>query len=217
MARRVVRVGAGGLLVVSGALMGAASWQRWAGACSWGEVESVLCSRRQDHLYDFIAPTSPWEPVGHAAQLAGWSLLVLVLAFALLPWALTGRRPGLVSAAVLVVALVAMGSVGAATLLTGLAGSVVHPASYELVLYAFLFLPPGLLIRWGVDARGWPLAATVWLVLATPFAASLSYAVGSYDARPWWEAISGLLTVTAGLCLLVSSAFAPADEVAKPS
>ncbi len=217
MARRVVRVGAGGLLVVSGALMGAASWQRWAGACSWGEVESVLCSRRQDHLYDFIAPTSPWEPVGHAAQLAGGSLLVLVLAFALLPWALAGRRPGLGSAAVLVVALVAMGSVGAATLLTGLAGSVVHPTSYELVLYAFLFLPPGLLIRWGVDARGWPLAATVWLVLATPFAASLSYAVGSYDARPWWEAISGLLTVTAGLCLLVAAAFVPADEVAKPS
>ena len=195
------------LLGVSGALMYAASWQRWAGACPWGEVESRLCVIRQDHLYDFIAPSAPWEPVGDAAQLAGWSLLVLALAFVLLPWALSGHRPGLFSAAALVAAVVAMGVVGVNTLRSGLADSVVHPLSHQLVLYAFLFLPLGLLVRFAVEVRGWPLAVVIWLILASPFVAVLSYAVGSYDARPWWEAISGLLTATAGLSLLGAAAF----------
>ena len=66
----------------------------------------------------------------------------------------------------------------------------------------WLLVPPVLLVRFAWSARGWARAATVWLVLATPLVATLSYAVGSYDARPWWEAISGTLTATAGLCLL---------------
>ena len=136
MALRVLRAGAAVLLAASGALMYAASWQRWAGACPWGDVDSVPCSTRQNHLYDFVAPTAPWEPVGGAAQLAGWSLLVLALAYVLLPWApaLTGRRPGVVSAAALVGAVLALGAVGVATLRSGLAGSVVHPISNDLAL-----------------------------------------------------------------------------------
>lgn len=207
MALRVLRVGAGVLLGVSGAPMCAASWQRWADACPWGEVEGALCSERQDHLYDFIAPTAPWEPVGEAAQLAGWSLLVLALAFVLLPWALTGRLPGVTAAAALVGAVGALGVVGVATLRSGLAGSVVQPVPFDLVLCAWLLLPLGLLVWFAVATHGWSLAATVCLILATPSVAAFSYAVGSYDARPWWEAISGLLTATAGLCLLGAAAF----------
>lgn len=81
MGLRVLRLGAGVLLGASGALMYAASSQRWADACPWGavagDVERELCTSRQDHVYDFVAPSAPWEPVGHTAQLAGWSLLVL--------------------------------------------------------------------------------------------------------------------------------------------
>ena len=134
MALRVLRAGAAVLLAASGALMYAASRQRWAGACPWGDVDGALCTTRQDHLYDFVAPTAPWEPVGGAAQLAGWSLLVLALAYVLLPWALTGRRPGVVSAAALVGAVLALGAGGVATLRSGLAGSVVHPLSNDLAL-----------------------------------------------------------------------------------
>ena len=202
MSLRVLRVGAGLLLGVSGALMYAASWQRWAGACAWADVEGALCTTRQDHLYDFVPPIAPWEPLGNAAQLAGWSLLVLALAFVLLPWALTGRRPGVVSAAALVGTVVALGSVGVATVRSGLAGSVVPTINEDLALYVWLFLPPGLLVRFAIAARGWPLAATVGLVLATPLVAMFTYAIGPFDAQPWWEGISGLLTVTAGLCLL---------------
>lgn len=56
-------------------------------------------------------------------------------------------------------------------------------------------------------ARGWSLAAAVSLILASPLVAAFSYAVGPYDTQPWWEAISGLLTATAGLCLLAAAAF----------
>ena len=124
------------------------------------------------------------------------------LAYVLLPWALTGRRPGVVPAAALVGAVLALGAVGVATLRSGLAGSVVPPISNDLALYVWIFVPPALLVRFAVAARGWTLAATIWLVLATPLVAAFSYAVGPYDAQPWWEAISGLLTATAGLCLL---------------
>jgi hypothetical protein len=206
MVLRVLRVGAGLLLVTSGALMYAASWQRWAGVCPWGDNDSARCSVRQDHRYDFLAPSAAWEPVGEAAQLAGGSMLVLALAFALLPWALTGRRPHVASAAALVGAVLALGDVGVATLRSGIAGSVVPPVAGDPALFGWLLLPPVLLVRFAVDARGWALAATVWLVLATPLMAVFSYAVGPYDAQPWWEGVSGLFTVTGGLCLLGKAA-----------
>lgn len=220
MLLRVLRVVAGVLLGASGALMFAASWQRWAGACRWvdvtANVESALCTSRQDHLYDFVLPTDPWEPVGDAAQLAGWSLLVLAPAFVLLPWALTGRRPGIVSTAALVGAVMALGAVGVATLRSGLAGSVVPTNIDVLALYAWLLLPLGLLVRFSVAARGWPLAATVLLFLATPLVATFTYAVGPYDAQPWWEGTSGVLTATAGLCLLVAAAFGDRFRTKEP-
>ena len=219
MALRVLRVGVGVLLVASGALMYAASWQRWAGACPWGDVDGALCTIRQDHLYDFLPPITPWEPVGDAAQLAGWSLLVLALAFVLLPWALTGRRPGVVSTAALVGVVLGLAVVGIGTVRSGLAGSVVQPFAFDVAVYVWFFVLPVVLVRFAIDSRGWALAAAVWLILATPLVAAFSYAVGPYDARPWWEAISGLLIATGGLCLLGAAALrsrSPTRESAAP-
>ena len=205
MALRVLRAGAAVLLAASGALMYAASWQRWAGACPWADSEGELCTLRQDHLYDFLPPSAPWQPVGDAAQLAGWSLLVLALAFLLLPWALTGRRPGHFSAVALVITVAAMAAVGIAMIRSGLTGSVVTLPASDLAVYGWALIPPFLLVRWAVEARGWAIAAAASLVLATPLVAAFSYAIGSYDARPWWEAISGAFTVIGGGCLLVDA------------
>ena len=79
----------------------------------------------------------------------------------------------------------------------------------------WLLVPPVLLVRFAVASRGWPLAAAVWLVLATPLVAAFTYAVGPYDARPWWEAISAVLTVIAGLCLLGAAAFSSRSRSAE--
>ena len=197
----------GVLLVASGALMYAASWQRWAGACAWGDVDGTLCTLRQDHLYDFVAPSAPWEPVGDAAQLAGWSLLALTVAFALLPVALTGRRPPVISAtAVLGARHWRWESWGQPPSAPGSPAVSSTRSPTDLAVYVWVFAPPALLVRFAIAARGWPLAAAVSLILATPLVAAFSYAIGPYDARPWWEAISGLLTATAGLCLLVAAA-----------
>ncbi|WP_456787296.1 hypothetical protein [Cellulomonas sp. P5_C5] len=208
MVLRVLRVVVGVLLGVSGALMYAASWQRWGGACPWaGGVDDTLCALRQDHLYDFLAPTLPWEPVGAAAQLAGWSLLMLALASVPLPWALLGRRPGIASAVALLCAVLATGAVGVAIVRSGLTGSVVEPVGADVTVFVWALVPPVLLVRFAVASRGWPLGAAVALILATPLVATFSYAIGPFDAQPWWEAVSGLLTATAGLCLLGAAAF----------
>jgi peptidoglycan/LPS O-acetylase OafA/YrhL len=217
MALRVLRVGVGSLLGLSGALMYAASWERWAGACPWGEPESGPCEVRQDHLYDFLAPSDPWQPVGDAAQLAGWSLLVLALSFALLPWALTGRRPGRFSAVALVGAVVALVAVGVATLRSGITGAAVQPFLSDWALYLWVLLPPALLVRWAFAARGWAVAAANVLFLSTPLVAAFSYAVGSYDARPWWEAVSGAFIATAGGCLWADAAFRGRFRSRKPA
>jgi len=208
MALRIVRVVVGLLLGVAGSLMYAASSQRWAGACPWvGGVDETLCAVRQSHLYDFLVPAPPWEPVGTAAQLAGWSLLVLALAFAPLPWALLGRRPDIASAVTVLCVVLATGAVGVAVLRSGLTMSVVEPVGAGVTLFVWTLVPPVLLVRFAIAARGWALGATVTLILATPLVASLSYAIGPFDAQPWWEAVSGLFTAAAGLCLLGAAAF----------
>lgn len=202
---RVTRAAVGMLLIASGALMYAASWQRWAGACAWGRTESAPCLSRQAHLYDFIAPTTPWQPAGLAAELAGVSLLVAALALALLPWALTGRRPGRVATVVLTGAVLAQVLVGLATLVSGLSGEVVRPLVAALAVYLWILWPPALLVRFAFSASGWARATCVVLLLATPLVAALTYSQGSYDSRPWWEAISGALAAVGGVCLLVAA------------
>jgi hypothetical protein len=206
MVLRMVRAGAGALLGASGGLMYAASWERWADACPWGGGANAACDLRQSDEYDFLPPSAPWVPVGDAAQLAGWSLLVLALAFLLLPWALTGRRPKLYSVVALAGVVLALGTTGIALLRSGFIGSIVEPVGGGLTGLFWGLVLPALLVRFALDARGWTLAAAVSLVLATPLVAAFSYAIGSYDSRPWWEGISGAFTVVGGVCLLVAAA-----------
>ena len=135
-----------------------------------------------------------------------WSLLVLALAFPLLPWALTGRRPGAFSAVALIIAEITLVDVSVAQLQSGLSGEVVPPAFSDLTIWLWLLVPPFLIGRLAVAARGWCRAAAVSLVLAAPMVAALTYAIGPWDAQPWWEAISGALSGVAGLFLLTAAA-----------
>lgn len=200
---RVARLSAGLLLVASGALMYAASWQRWSGACAWGR-ESGRCDQLQDHRFDFVLPREPWEPVGVAAQLAGSSMLLLALVLPLLPLALTGRRPHLVMSAASAAVAVGVADLGLATLRSGLAGQVVDLLSGPLAAASFVLLPVLLMVL-AVTSRRWSMAAALLLFVATPLVAAFSYAIGPYDTQPWWEAVSGVFTAAGGLCLLVAA------------
>ncbi|MGY2067027.1 hypothetical protein [Blastococcus sp. SYSU DS0619] len=159
-----------------------------------------------DHLYDFLPPMEPWLPAGAAAQLAGASLLVLAVALLPLPWVLTGRKPGLAPAAALLATVLVMIDVGLATLRSGLDGAVVRPVASDATLLLWFLVPPFLFGHLAAVSRGWAgRAAAVLLLLASPLVAAFTYAIGPWDAQPWWEAISGLLTCGAGACVLVTA------------
>ena len=207
MALRILRVCVGLSLMVSGALMYAASWQRWAGACPWGTDPDVReCDVRMDHLYDFLPPAEPWEPAGTAPELAGASMLVFAVALAVLPWALAGAQPGLGTVVVLSVCVIVVGDVAVAILRSGLADTVVHPVLGDLTIWLWILALPTFFLWLAFSSPGFASAAAVLLVLASPLIAAFSYAIGSFDANPWYEAVSGLLIVGAGACLLVHAA-----------
>jgi uncharacterized membrane protein len=205
---RIVRAGVALALLGSGALMYAASWQRWAGICPFGrDPDTQPCNSRMDHLYDFLPPAEPWADVGTAPELAGASLLVLAVAIALLPWALVARpwspitRAGTVAA--LVVCTVALVDVAVAALRSGLDDTVVDPVSGNASTMVWLLALP-LVLGWlAVRASGWSAVAMAFLVLGSPLVAAFSYAIGPYDANPWYEAVMGVFTAGAGACLLV--------------
>jgi hypothetical protein len=174
-----------------------------------------------DHLYDFLPPTEPWMPAGTAAQLAGASLLVLAVALLFLPWALTGRQPGRPAVVVLLAAVLIVIDVGQATLRAGLEGAVVRPVASNVAIWLWALVLPLMYVCLALLSRGWEsVAAAVLLILASPLVAAFSYAIGPWDAQPWWEAISGLLTCAAGACLLVAAVRRPArrpDPVVEPA
>ncbi len=205
MGLQITRLWTGLALVGSGVLMYAAAGQRWAGACPWwGGGSTRACDLRSDHRYDFLVPTEPRAPVGHSATLGGLSLVLLAVALVTLPWAISRRRPGPFAVTVTVGAAAATALVGAQTLLSGMTGAVVKlPFSGPVTL--LWLLAPVALFGWLSGAgRGWARAAAVFLILSAPLVAGFSYAVGSFDAQPWWEAVCGTFTVFAGLCLLVA-------------
>ena len=207
MGLRILRVCVALTLMVSGALMYAASRQRWSGACPWGnDPDTRACDLRMDHLYDFLPPAEPWEPAGIAPELAGASLLIFAVALAALPWALAGRRPGSGTVLALVVCLLAVIDVGVAVLRSGLDDTVVHPFGDGLTMWLWILVLPVFISWLAFTSRGWAAAAAVLLVLASPLVAAFTYAIGSFDAAPWYEAISGGLMAGAGGCLLVEAA-----------
>ena len=222
MVLRISRVWVATTLMASGGLLFAASWQRWAGACPWGgDHETQKCETRMDHLYDFLPPLEPWMPAGMAAQLAVASLLVLAVALLPLPWALTGRKPGLASAGALLATVLIVIGVGLAALRSGFDGAVVSPVAPGITIVLWVLVPPFLFGYLAVLARGWASsAAAVLLILASPLVASFTYALGPWDAQPWWEAISGLLTCGAGACVLVDGIRRPVrrrDAIVEPA
>ena len=165
------------LLVAAGALMWAASWQRWAGACAWAQDEGGACLRRQDHLYDFIAPRLPGNLSATRPSWPGppcWSRLSpsrSCLGTDRPPSRdlhgggapRRGARPGLGGRR------------------HALVGTERRRGSSDRCRPGRVPLAPvaaALLVRFAIPAHGWARWACILLVLAGPLVASLSYAVG---------------------------------------
>lgn len=219
---------AGVLFIVAGWLTIAADRLRWGAACA-GSWDDRVCEGIQDHRYDYIAPMeqlpptggmvpeAEWVPIPGASQLAGVGMLVLALALLLTfvtmrsaVWIRCGQ--GLV--------VVAVATVGAVTLASGLLGRPLTGFN-TVITMSFLvwaLLGPVVLIfsalEAATDRRGTgPLGSRSWgawavtLAAATPLlsfvlAGVLSMGYLAYDSMPWAEAVTGALSVLAGLVVI---------------
>ena len=179
MALRMLRVLTGVLLAARVHFMFAASWSDGPRCARATAASAEACEVREDHLYDFCLPWNPGSQRAAPPSWPGLSLLVLAVALALLPWALTARRPGRYSAVALIASELALVAVALATLRSGLSGEVVAPPLGNWTVAVWLFVPPILVSRWALDAYGWALAAAVVLVFSMPIVAAFSYAIGS--------------------------------------
>ena len=201
-------------LAASGALTFAAAYERWWPACPHGDLDASACVRLQSHEFDYLVPTTPWQPIGQDAEYAGLALLALALAALVLPFVLrpaTPPGPWRIFAVVLaVVPAGALAVLGVATLRAGLTGeptsvpAVIGPAvlvwavAWPAALTAYAVLAPG---RTG---RPRAVAVAVLLALSTPVPVLLllgPIAAGytSYDTVPWTEATAAPLLLVAAL------------------
>jgi hypothetical protein len=206
--RWLVRGAVSALISLAGALSVAAAAQRWWPACKRGDFDAVACIKAQDHLYDYVAPTAPWVPVGDAALLAGVAMTLLAIGVTLLPWLWLPRRP-LVCLAVAVPALAVL-LVGGLTWSAGLSHEI--PA-VEIVpaILAWSFGLPLVLAAAAATSRDdhtaqwttrWRVVVSVLIAMATPLGevmfAPILFGYLSHDSTPWTGAVTGALLVTAG-------------------
>jgi hypothetical protein len=158
------RAGASALLAGSGLLLIAASRARWWPDCRFQDFDTPACLERQDHLYDFLPPADPWAQAGDSATLAGASLVLLAVAFAVLPTLLVGSLPRTLTWGVGAALSLGVLAGAAATALSGWQDHVVAgPAS------------GGALVLW---ALGWPMSMVILWVMA---------ADASPRRGPWWR------------------------------
>jgi len=182
-------------LVASAALALLAAWLRWASVCPiGGDWSGTACQRRQDHRFDAVPVTTPWDVEPSWALLGGAAWVLLAVAVVLLPTALPARRWQRVSLAVAALGPLVM---GATAVLAGALDRYVEVPLHAVAVYlTVLTLPLTLLLMLarptadqapGGPRRGLAILA---LVLATPLpqvlvVAPLLVPYRSYDTAQW--------------------------------
>lgn len=204
------------LLLASGSVLAAASWQRWWPACRLGDFDSPRCVEVQGDFYDFIVPSDEWIAIGNTAGLAATSLLLLAAAAAALPSVLAARLMWQTVAAGTVVG-VALLLVGAQTWLSGTAGHAVAVPGIFAAMVVFAFVTPVVVFAVlvppsGPDSRTRAVGRvllTMALLAATPFGSLVAVSVvtgyASHDTTPWEEAVTGGCLVLAAVLVWVAT------------
>ena len=193
-----------------------------------GGFDEPACLERQNHLYDYQWPASPWHPIGHAAEFYGLSVLLLAVAAFALPFLLMPvfRRLTLWPLAVIPAAVLA--GIGVLALASGIAGRLVTvPGSYltALIVVGVLW-PTALIVSAVIAAGGYSPAGrqdasedrrsaaqsvstvVVALLIAATTVLPTYFVVGpiapgylSYDTAPWSEAPASVLLVLAAIVM----------------
>ena len=188
------------LLLLAGAASAAAAAERWWPDCRPGELASPACTLAQDHRFDYVVPSAPWEPLGSAAEYAGAGHLALALAFAVMAW---GRPLRFVLPLGVTLAL-ATGTMGVTTLLSGLWDRPVAPTVGGVAQLVWALAgPPVVLVLCAAltpaSRRRGGLATGALLALATPIPGYLLAATfnGSHDTPAWSGAVEAAALVLA--------------------
>ena len=208
------------LFVASGALTLLGERARWWPACRWGEFDATRCLQLQDHRFDQVLPSEPWEPLPSVGWLAGSGIVLLGLAVLTLGPLVSAqvdtvpaRRGALLGASLLGgPALV----VGVVTILAAHSGRPVGLGAGGFTLtVVWLIGPPlvllGVVIAWslGPGAVSSPVGAKA-VVLAALFVSTplVSLFLGpavtgymSHDTTPWADTLAGVAAAVAGLAL----------------
>ncbi|TDX78935.1 hypothetical protein EDF35_2158 [Rathayibacter sp. PhB151] len=205
-----------GVLLAAALLLGAAllqlqaSLQRWVTASEgWTRTDRSV----EDHLFDYMIPADPWEPLGTAAQVHGVGLLLVAIALPVSARAIGGG--GLLRLSALLVAGV-LGLSGLHGVLSGLIGA---PTPLQL---PFLQMMLGLVPVVGLGALaakahrrsvGAALAYACLLgstlpglLIATFVVAPAITGYQSFDTTPWTETVVAATVAAAGCAMLGAAA-----------
>ncbi|MER7607523.1 hypothetical protein [Nocardioides sp. NPDC127503] len=205
-----------------------AAWQRWSGVCPRGGFDEPACLKRQDHLYDYQWPASPWDSIGHAAELYGLSVLLLAVAAFALPFLLMPAFHRLILWPLAVIPAAVLAGTGVLVLASGIAGRPVTVPHFDLtaLIVVGVLWPTALTIAAAIAAGGyipteWPeasedrpsIARSVSMVVTALLIAATTvlptyFLVGpiaaghvSHDTAPWSEAPAGALLVLAAIVM----------------
>jgi hypothetical protein len=207
------------LLLTSAALQLVASLQRWVVFRSASD-EFVA----EDHLYDYVWPYAPWEPIGNAAELFGAGVLLLAPGVVLMAIGVSassrfgGHHPAIgviVIVGEIALALLVAGSfavAGAHPFLSGIAGAPSQLRDDGGSGWLAIFGLIGLCALW-LHRSPAAMVTCVFLIGSTgvghliaafnvaPFLAGYV----SHDSTPWTETVIAAWTAAAGFMVILAA------------
>jgi hypothetical protein len=203
---------AAGLLLAVAVLQLAASLERWVALTgSWTRTDHLV----EDHRFDYLYPSDPWENLGSTAQLSGAGFLLLGLAIlAMARGAVRHPRQADRVIAAIVAGLFALD--GLHGLVSGVTGS---PTPFKYVvdllsLVSFIGLVV-LAVRW--LRWSWPsaIACVLLMAITLPGYIVVAFVIApgitnyqSFDTTPWTETIVAAFIALAAVAMLVAASVA---------
>lgn len=212
--RRPLAAAGGVAFLGAGALTVAPAWIRWHDTCGPG-LDTEACVIVQDHRFDYLLPSEPWEPIGATPLLIGLAHVLLAVGLTLL--FAVDRSPAWAR----LLQAVLVGSVLGVAIVTLASAALGHPIGCEWVgiplLLSPLIVATLLVEQLAQDVADWVMPGWAWcgwaivVVLANPLLQFVLTTIllggyESYDTPPWDGLLSGAGFVVAGLIVLAGPA-----------
>lgn len=200
------------LLAASSVIQFWASFERWIVAWNSWDRDSAWV---EDHRFDYIAPSDPWEPIGDTALLFGIGYLLMVPAILALP--LAARRLRWLGIVAAIVAAAPFVYVGVHSAWSGRLGVPSPMADGDGMGFMTRLATAGLValivlaIVLARTSRGWMTVAlliiptTLWGYLVGSLTIAPLFWEVSYDTTRWSETVVAAWTAAAAIVTVVAT------------